>query len=67
MTASEPDAGTRRATQTYGDATFGGAEAPSLSDVPAIVEEWDGARWVVLGEASTTEELKRLFALPHAE
>ena len=44
MTQSEPEVGTRRAIQTYGDATFRGAEALPLSELPAKVEEWDGER-----------------------
>lgn len=57
----------RRTVQEDGDATFGQADPPPLSEVPARVEEWDGERWVVLGEASSTEEMKRLLALPRAE
>lgn len=67
VSTSEPEPGTRRTVQEYGDATFGQADPPPLSEVPARVEEWDGERWVVPGEASSTEEMKRLLALPRAE
>ena len=61
MGAPEPTVGTRRAVQTYGDATFGQAGPPPLSEIQARVEEWDGERWLLIGEVASEEELKRLL------
>jgi len=67
MRTPDPEVGSRRATQTYGDATFDGTASPPLSEVPARVEEWDGERWVLVGHARSADELKRLFALRRTE
>ena len=65
--APEPRLGERRVIQIFGTDGRQTVEAPPLSEVPARVEEWNGEQWILLGTASTQEEIKHLFGSPRME